>query len=83
MSEARLMREVETNPAVALRKPEREPMEREVIVVVARVEVPEATSNVVVAFVLVEFVKMAVDGVVAPIGVELMVPPLMVRLSAT
>ena len=42
-----------------------------------------AKKAVEVAFVLVELVNTPVLGVVAPIGVELMVPPLMVKPSTT
>lgn len=75
---------VATTPAVALRKPvrfaRRNAEETTKLVVDA---VPETWSAVVVAFVEVLLVKIAVEGVVAPIGVESIVPPEMVRLSAT
>ena len=75
---------VETEPAVALRKPER--LARRKVLETTRLvvdAVPETWSAVVVAFVDVLLVKTPVDGVVAPIGELSMVPPEMVRLSAT
>ena len=51
--------------------------------VVPTLKAPEIKPVVLVAFVLVEFEKIAVLGVAAPIGVFSIVPPEIVRLSAT
>ena len=73
MSEVRLMAAVVILPETALRNPESEPM----------VSWPDTYSLVEVALVVVELVETSVDGVVAPIGELLMVPAVIVRLSAT
>lgn len=84
MSEAKLMSDVEIAPAVALRKPERAASVKVFETVRFVVEaVPDTWRLVVVAFVVVAFVKMAVEADEAPIGELLMVPPEIVRLSAT
>ena len=83
-AEARLIAAVLMAPAVALRKPER--LARRKVLETTRLvvdAVPETWRAVVVAFVLVLFVKTPVLGVVAPIGELSIVPPEMVRLSAT
>ena len=71
----------ETDPAepvtFPVRFPEAEVKKRLVV------EAVVAKKLVVVALVVVEFVKTAVDAVVAPKGELFIVPPLMVRLSAT
>ena len=74
----------ETLPEVPRRRPlrfaKRTELETTRLVVLA---VLDTWRLVVVAFVDVEFVNTPVDGVVAPIGVFSIVPPEMVRLSAT
>ena len=65
MSVVRSTSAVATTPAVAFKKPVREPKESEVTVVVARVEVPVATRFVVVAFVAVKLVMVPVTALSA------------------
>ena len=82
MSAVKSISDVATVPAVAFRKPERLPTER---FDVKRLVEDAVVENrvVVVAFVVVPFVNTAVLGVVAPIGVLLIVPPDIVRLLST
>ena len=76
---ARSMSEVATTPAVARRIPVRFEIERDPVWSAEVDAVPETLSVPVVVL----FVKIAVDGVEAPMGVLSIVPPLIVRLLAT